>query len=140
MKRGHFGDPMGWPGFFWNSVKITGNLSSSEDVPFQPLLAAGDSLFWAPFPTPHTGPVILLIFRQSLTVISLQKGAILETCGLAWIFLKFCEIVVNLSSPEEAPFRTLIADKDSLFPAPFPSPPHMPIILAIFRQSLAVVT
>jgi len=55
-KRGHFGDPMGWPGFFWNSVKIMDNLSSSDEAQFQPLIAAGDSLFWAPFPTPPTGP------------------------------------------------------------------------------------
>ena len=86
---------------------------------FRTLISAKDSPFSASFQPSSRGPGFYPKFDHIPTAISLKRGAILETDGFPAIFLKFWEIMGNLSPSEEVPFRTLIAAKDSPFSASF---------------------
>ena len=63
-----------------------GDLASSEEATFQPLIAAKDSLFWTPFrsspPEAHNFTHISAILNRGY----LTKGAILETHGVGQDF------------------------------------------------------
>ena len=121
--------------------EVQGNLSSSEEAIFRNLIPANDSPFSASFLSLPRGPYFTRNLDNLQPRLANEKGAILETHVLPTIFLKFWKnngksVIVWGGG---AIFRTLIAAKDSPFPAPFAYFARCPDFYPEFGPSLAVI-
>ena len=115
-----------------------GNLSSHEEAPFRTLIAAKNSPFSAQYQASPRRPYFNPKFGESSAAISLQKGSCWRHMGRPGFSPNSGKIMDNLSSSEEALFRTLIAAKNAQFSvshqALVPRPLFLPKIWTIVSR------
>ena len=116
-----------------------GNPPSSGDALFRTLIAAKNARFPESFQPPAIGPDFYPKFGQSLAVIWWRKWGHFGDTWVARDFPGILGVAGSPPSPEDAIFRTLIADTNSQLLASFQPPARGPDFYPKFGQPLALI-